>query len=159
MKFEQGSIQYCRLEQWRERVGDRFVFVGPPRQKISERAQRRAAGLDLKGVFGIDETAFTGGRKLEGIAHDHIPHRRPVGIAHGARFDDGIPLTDWHFLKRFLLSDHLSKAAPNFADDFWQIPSGNGGQIMSRCAAGGALHEPPAVIHEVAPRPIGLHDL
>jgi len=99
VKLEQTAVEHDGLEQHRITVGDRFVGLGPPGEKLLQRAEGGRGGLQFEGILGGGEACI--GRTCDGdcIANEHVPDRRPPSVGHAALFNESVPLGNWHCLQ------------------------------------------------------------
>ena len=157
VECKQAPIEPCRFDERRRAVRDGRILLGLPRQELLGRAQGRRVGGEFKDILGRDHAPLSRGGKLERVAGDHVPHRRPVGIGHRAGSDERRPLGDGQFFERGGLGECGREPAANLADDCGQIPRGDRREVVGRRRARRALREPPAVVLKKAPRPVRLN--
>jgi hypothetical protein len=70
MKLKQAAVETYYFEQWRVAVGDGRVGLRLPGEKVLERTEHRAAGIEFVGVFRGDQAAFAGRGKLDRVAEN-----------------------------------------------------------------------------------------
>ena len=164
MKLKQAAIEPYYFEQWRVAVGDGRFGLRLPGEKVLERTERGAGGIEFVGVFRGDQAAFAGRGKLDRVAGDDVPHGWPVGSGHRALLKDHRPFANRHTLeggsfRSALAADRRSEPLSDLTDDRGQIPFADRSQVSVVRGTGRPLLETPAVLHEKAPGPVGLNRL
>jgi hypothetical protein len=85
---------------------------------------------------------------------DEVEQGWPVSVWERAPNQEIVECIDWGELETFGIFESGLEAPIDFGEQPRQIPRGE--IITGRFAGGGALHEPPAVLLEVLPVPMGM---
>ena len=159
VKREQVAIQPGRFNERRTAVGDGWILLWLPGEKLLGRAEGGRLSCEFKDVFGLDHAPLARRGEFECVAHDHVPHRGPVGIGHRAWGDECGPLSHGQLLQRRRLGERRGEPAADLPNDRGQVPGGDRREIARRRRPRRALGKPPAVLLEETPGPVRLDRL
>ena len=159
VKREQVAIQPGRFNERRTAVGDGWILLWLPGEKLLGRAEGGRISCKFEDVFGLDHAPLARRGEFECVAHDHVPYRGPVGIGHRAWGDERGPLSHRQLLQCRRLGKRRGKPAADLANDCGQVPRCDRREIVGRRRPRRALGKPPTVLLEEAPGPVGLDRL
>ena len=146
---EQALVQSDRLERH-----GRFVAAGQfPAQELVGGREDRAGGQQVEGVFGLGAGLFAGGVELERIVRQEIEHRRPVAVGDGAFLQQLVVRGHGSGFQQRFACQGLAELLVDLGQDSRQVPGGE--VVAGRLGGGRSLQEPPAVLLEVVPVPVG----
>ena len=153
MEAEQLLVQPDGLE------GDGVAIstVDLPGDELLDRPENGAVGRQLEGVLRLGRRLFAGVVELQGLVGHEVVERGPVAIGHGAFVEQFVEGPHGDLLELLLGGQGLLKMLVDFRKQPRQVP---GGKILARRSRRGrTLHEPPTVVQEILPVPVGLDDL
>ena len=159
VKCEQVAIEPGRLDERRTAIGDGRIILRLPGEKLLGRAEGGRISCEFKDVFGLDHAPFARRGEFECVAHNHVPHRGPIGIGHRAGSNERGPLGHGKLLQRRRLGKRRGEPAVNLPHDRGQVPRGDRREVARRRRPRCALGKPPAILLEEAPGPVRLDRL
>ena len=153
VKPQQFLVKQDRLELGRVGLGG----VGLPGHEILRAAKDGGIRPDLEGVFRLGPRLLAAGIELERLLGDEIIKSGPVAVRHGPFGQEIIKRRHRRLLERLRVAERILEMLVDLGIDPGQVP---GGKVLARgLGGGGALHEPPAVLLEILPVPVGSQRL
>jgi len=155
MELEQVLIQPDRLQC--RRVLVRCLDL--PGDELLGRREDGAVGHQVERILGFGPRLFAGVVELERIVRQEIEHRRPVAVRYGAFLQQVVVRGDGRGFQHGFARQGFGELLVDLGQDARQVPGGE--VVAGRLGGRRALQEPPAVLLEVVPVPIGqdgLHD-
>ena len=153
MEAEQLLVKPDGLERGRIAI----AALDLPGDELLDRPEDGAVGRKLEGVFGLGRRLLARVVELQGLVGHEVVERGPVAVGHGAFVQQVAEGLHGDLLELLLGGQGLLKMLVDLGKQPRQVP---GGEILARRGRRRrALHEPPAVVLEVLPVPVGLDDL
>ena len=140
-----------------QRVGIVIVAFDLPDVKFLGRPEDGAVSRQFEGVFRLGRRLLARVVELQGLMGYEVIQCGPVTIRHSALFQQLTEGLHGDLLELLFGGQGLLKMLVDLGEKPRQVP---GGEILTWSGRRGrALHEPPAVVLEVLPVPVGLDNL
>ena len=152
MEPQQVLVKPDRLDHGRPRVGGLEV----PGDEVFCRTKDWAIRREFKGVFRLRRRLFAGTVEDQRLLGEEVVERRPIAVRQRPFVQQAVVLPDGNFLQFRGAGEGLGVVLVDLRKQPRQVP---GGEILARRRGRRRpVHEPPAVVLEIVPIPVGQND-